>query len=169
MQEILEILGRIGFDWRMGAFNLLNFFIIMWILKRYAFGPVMKVINERQEKITQGVEQAQKAKTDLQMAERKAQELIDEAKAKANGIVEHAAVDAQKVAQGLQDKAKTEIEVLVSQAKKSIETDRLEMMDQVRRESGQLMVLALEKILSEKIDEKKDASLIEKMLKKVKV
>jgi len=168
MDYILEILGRIGFDWRMGAFNLINFLIIFWILKRYAFKPVLKVINERQEKIREGVDNAQKAKTELGMAEKKSQEIIDEAKGKANKIVEDATLQTKDITDKMKAKAKEEIEVLVAQAKTKMEIDKKDMLEQVRKESGQLVVAAVEKILGEKMDGKKDEKFISEMLSTLK-
>lgn len=164
MNFLLENLGKIGFDWRMALFSLINFFIVFLILKKMFFKPVTDAINGRQDKMREGIENMKKAKTELQMAEQKAQDMIDLAKVDANKIVEKASGDAQVAGERMKEKAKIEIESLVSQAKKNIEADRAEMKDTLRKETVDLIILTLEKVLSEKMDNKTDKKYIEDIL-----
>lgn len=161
MNYILETLGKIGFEWHMGLFNLINFLIIYYILKKFAFKPMTKIINERQEKAAESVENFQKAKTEVQMAERKAQEIVDQSKADANKVMERATEEAKQLSDDMKEKAKGEIELLVSQAKKNIEIDKKEMKAEIKKETADVVVVAVEKILSEKMDAKKDKKFIE--------
>ncbi|PIR74383.1 MAG: ATP synthase F0 subunit B [Candidatus Magasanikbacteria bacterium CG10_big_fil_rev_8_21_14_0_10_47_10] len=160
MQFLLDILAKIGFDWHMALFNLINFLIVFWILKRLAFDPVMKIIDERQQKMRDGIDNYQKSKTELQMAERKAQEIIDEAKSEGNKLVERAHDAAKDTAGQMKEKARAEISMLVEQAKKNIEIDRQEMREQLRRDTVALVAEAAEKIIGEKIDTQKDEAYI---------
>lgn len=164
MDFLLETLGKVGFDWRMGLFNLINFLIIVWILNRFLFKPMVKVINERQEKSTLTMENFEKAKTELDMAKRKAQDIVDQSKVDGNKIVERAHDQATKLAGDMREKAKEEIEKLIAQAKRNIELDRKDMQDALRAETVGLITLALEKITSEKLDAKKDAKYIQEMI-----
>jgi F-type H+-transporting ATPase subunit b len=169
MDFILDTLGKIGFDWRMGLFNLINFFIVYLILKKYAFGPIMKIIDERQEKMTQGVQNYEKSKTEIQMAERRAQDIIDEAKSERNKALQLAHVDAQKLATDMKEKAKSEIELLVHQAKRNIEIDKQDMRDALRGETATLALQAAEKIIGENMDSKRNRKLVETYLTDVRV
>lgn len=168
MDFLLENLGKIGFDYKQALFNLINFFILFLILKRFLFGPITKALNERHEKVKESVDNMQKAKTELQMAEKKAQDIVDGAKVEANKIVEQGHVDAQDVADSMKSKAKKEIELLVAQAKKNIEIDKREMQDALRKETVELVVVAVEKILGEKMDGKKDEKYIQEILSTLK-
>ncbi|MBT3419156.1 MAG: F0F1 ATP synthase subunit B [Candidatus Magasanikbacteria bacterium] len=168
MQFILDTLGKIGFEWQMALFNLINFLILFWILKRYAFGPVMKVLKQRHKEVSDSVENIQKAKTELQMSQQKSQQLIDEAKVEANGVVEAAHEHAKKLSGTMKEKAKEEIELLISQAKKNIDIDKEEMREDLRKETAQLVVAAVEKVIGEKFDKKKDEAFISKMVSSIK-
>lgn len=160
MEYILTTLGKVGFEWQMGLFNLINFLIVFLILKHYAFGPIMKAIDERQQKEKQSVENFQRSKTELQMAEKRAQELVDEAKVESNKIAADAHENAKQLSQDMKEKAKGEIEKVVAQAKKNIEIDRNEMREDIRREAAGLVVAATEKVIGEKLDNSKDEALI---------
>ena len=56
MVNIYEILGKIGFDWQVALASLVNFLIILFVLKKFAFKPIKKLIQERQNKINEGIE-----------------------------------------------------------------------------------------------------------------
>ncbi len=164
MEYILDTLGKIGFEWRQGLFNLVNFLIIFWILKRYAFKPLMKAINERQDAAREAHDNFESAKTELGMAKQRAQTLVDEAKVEANKVIEKSYEQAALVAVEMKDKAKKEIEALVEQAKRNIEIDKKEMKEALRKETVELVMLATEKIIRERLDEKKDQEYIKELI-----
>lgn len=160
MEAILDILGKIGFDWRMALFNFINFVIVFWIIKRYAFEPTLKFIEERKKHAKETEENFQKAKTELTMAEHKAQGIIDDAKVEANKVIESAADNARETAEKMKDKARGEIELLVTQAKKNIEIDRQEMQEKLKHETIDLVVATTKKVLGSNVDSKVDEQLI---------
>jgi F-type H+-transporting ATPase subunit b len=160
MQAILDILGKVGFDWRMALFNFINFVIVFWIIKRYAFAPTLKFIEERRKHAKEVEDNYQQSKTELAMAEHKAQEVIDEAKVEANKVVERATDEARATADKMKDKAKGEIELLVTQAKKNIEIDRQEMQEKLKAETVDLVVATTKVVLGDKIDSKVDEQII---------
>lgn len=164
MEFILDTLGKVGFDWRMGLFNLVNFFIVLIILKKFLFGPITKVIAERQDKARESVQNFQKAKTELQMAERKAQELLDDAKGQANTIVEKSHETAKAHADKLKAAAKEEIETLIAQAKKNIAIDKAEMKDALRAETVGLVLQVTEKLLGDNMDKKKNEAFVKDLI-----
>jgi len=102
------------------------------------------------------------------MAEQKFQERIDDAKAQANKIVELAQEEAEKGALAMKVKAKKEIELVVDQAKRNIQIEKEEVMTGIKAETANIVIAAVEKILGEKLDGKKDKELIEETLKKIK-
>lgn len=164
MEFILDTLGKVGFDWRMGLFNLVNFFIVVLILKKFLFAPITKVINDRQDKARDAVQNFQKAKTELQMAERKAQDMLDEAKGQANTIVEKSHETAKAQADKLKVAAKEEIEALIAQAKKNIAADKAEMKDALRAETVALVLQVAEKLLGDNMDKKKNEAFVKDLI-----
>ncbi len=164
MEAVLAKLGKIGFNWKMALFNLINFLILFFILKRYFFDAVLNNIEEREQRINKGVEDAKKAETELRMAKRKAQDIIDEAKVDANQIIEDAKEDAEAVAKDMKQEAKEEIDSLVSQAKRNIARDREEMKENLRRETISLAMEAAEKVVEKELDKEADEKFIKEML-----
>ncbi|MEK7624827.1 MAG: F0F1 ATP synthase subunit B [Patescibacteria group bacterium] len=148
-------------------FQLVNFAIIACIIWFLILKPLTKKMAERAKLIDESLDNAKKIQENLQKSEQKYQEKIDAAKAEAGGIIEKAGREAGQMGDEMKVKAKKEIETLIEQAKKNIRSERDEMVADVRKAGADLVVAALEKILTEKIDDKKDRSLIEEMIKKI--
>ncbi len=164
---LLEILAKVGFDWRMAVMNLINFLVIFVILKKFLFVPVSKKMAEREQIIRDGIDNATKAKSELQMAEQRVQDLINTAKGEANKIIQASHEEAVLLGERMKGKAREEIESIVEQAKKNIEIEKTEMRDALRRETIELVLLAVEKILGERMDKKGDEQFIQDILKKI--
>lgn len=166
MELVMETLAKLGFDWKLALMNFFNVAIIFFILKRYLFGTVSAKIEERRKLIVEGVENAQRARTEMFMAEQKAQVIIDDAKVEANKIIEASVDEARNIAEKMKDKAKSEIELLVAQAKKNIEIDRQEMHDKLKEETVALVIKTATVVLGKHIDSKLDEQLIKDAITK---
>ena len=83
----MEVLSNIGFDWQVALANFINFLIIFYILKKFVFGPIGKIIQKRNSIIQEGVSKAQQSETELLVAQQKASEEIKAAKSHANQII----------------------------------------------------------------------------------
>lgn len=165
METIIEILGKIGFDWRMALANLVNFLIIFWLLKRYAFAPIKKVLAERQQKITQGLEDAQKAQSELMMAQQTSDEERAKARQEAQQIVAHAHEQSKAMITKAEADTQAKVERLVSDARTVIAKEKQAMEAEIQSKTVSIAVAVAEKILREKLDEKKDKVLIENSIK----
>lgn len=165
MDAILEILAKIGFDWKLGLFNFINFMVLFWILKKFFFLPVSKLIEERQAKIQESVDNIKKAEAELAMAKQNAGSIIFEAKDQANSIIARARDEAQEQSTKMKDKAKEELNMLVVQAKKNIEIEKQKMQQEVKHDLSELISAVLHKILGKTITEKQDKNFIDKTIR----
>lgn len=161
-------IAALGINSTLFIFQLINFAIIAVIIWYLILKPLTKKLSERQKMIDESLDNAKKIQDSLQISEQKYQERIDAAKVEAGKILEKTAKDAEKLGLDIKTKAKAEIENLISEAKRNIKGDREEMIADVRKVSAELVIVALEKILSEKIDDKKDRKLVEEMIGKLK-
>ncbi|OIO18156.1 ATP synthase F0 subunit B [Candidatus Kuenenbacteria bacterium CG11_big_fil_rev_8_21_14_0_20_37_9] len=163
---ILEILGKIGFDWRMGLANLINFLIIFLILKKYAFGPIAKKIKEREDKINQGLSDAKRASSEVMMAKANYEKTINDAKRAANLIISNSTTQGRALIDAAAQDASTKADHIIASAKKIIGQEKEKMMSEIKEETVALAIAISEKILKEKFDEKKDEALIKKLIGK---
>lgn len=154
--DILEVLGRIGFDWRVALFNIINFLIVAGLLYKFFFKKMWETMAERQRILTEGIENAERAKAELAMAEQKAAGIVKEAKGEANKIITASADEATKVASDIKANAEGEAAQLHERAKQTAEKEKAKMLSEFKQEAGELVVAATEKLVGTTVN--KDAS-----------
>ncbi|MDP2685448.1 MAG: ATP synthase F0 subunit B [bacterium] len=165
--ESQSVTASLGLNTQLFVFQLINFAIVGAIVWFLILKPLTRKMAERKKQIDDSIDNAKRVETNLAQSEKQYQLKIDEAKVAANKIAEGAHEEGEKIAKMLKEKSRHDIELLVTQAKKNLEIDKAEMKDEIRKETAQLISLALEKILSEKFDSKKDEKFIEDILKKI--
>jgi len=162
------LLASLGINGQLFTFQLINFAVVAMILWFLILKPLTSKLTERQKKIEESLDNAERVEENFKKSEKNYQSKIDEAKVEANRIVEKSSIEAEKVGGVMKEKAKEEIENLVVQAKKNINIEKEEVMEGLKKETADLIVLALEKILEVKMDDKSDKKMIEDVLKKLK-
>lgn len=161
------LLASMGINGTLFVFQLLNFAIVFCILWFLILKPLSKKLAERQKMIAESVENSEKIQELLRKSEQAYQERIDNAKKAVNIILERAGEDAELIAKEMKEKARREIEAVVENTKKSLKKDKEEMTEQLRKETADLVIAALEKILPEKINAASDKKIIEEALNKI--
>ncbi|MFH2018392.1 MAG: F0F1 ATP synthase subunit B, partial [bacterium] len=162
------LLASLGLNGQLFISQWINFAIVVAILWFLILKPLVKKLNERQKMIDDSISNAEKIQKNLDRSEKDYLAKMDVAKAEACRILTQANSEAEVVAEQVKEKAKNEIEAVVLQAKKNIGLEKDEMVSKLKQQTADMIVLALEKILSEKIDGKKDKELIEKAIKDMK-
>ena len=162
------LLASLGINGQMFAFQIINFAVVMVVVWYLILKPITKKMGERQKMIDDSIANVKKVDENLRRSERDYQMRIDEAKVESNKVLEKAGNEAIQISETLKEKAKKEIEGLVDTAKRNIKTEKESMVAQLKIETVDLIAGALEKMLGEKIDEKKDKKIIEEMVSKLK-
>jgi len=167
--DFAEIFAKIGFDGRMALFNSINFLVFFLILYKFVFSKIGKGLKERQELIEASIKNAEKIEKELLEADKKTGEIINNAQKEANEILNKYKQEGEKSAEKIRTEAQSQIETMQNKSLEMIEKSRVETMDKIKEDTADLAVLATEKILGEKINEKEDRELIVKYLKDLNV
>lgn len=162
------MMASLGLDGRLFVFQLINFAIVTVILWFLVLKPLIKKLIERQKLIDEGLDNAKKAQERMERGEIDYRAKMSEAKKEAQIILEKTKKDAETLSENLKVRAKQEIESLAEQAKKNILKEKEEMMIGLKGETANLIVVALEKILGEKMTSEKDKKMIEEAIKNLK-
>jgi F-type H+-transporting ATPase subunit b len=161
-------LGTLGLNFSSFLIQLLTFVIALLVLRKWAFKPILKIMNERRETIEKGVslgEQMEKEKTEL---EAKIDKQLHEARLKADEIIATANEAARQSIADTEAKAKKKAEDILASAEERIAQKTHSIREQMKKEMVGLVADATEAVLREKIDAKKDTQLIEKALEEAK-
>ena len=126
--------------------TLLSFAITLWVLKRYAFGPIQKLIDDRRERIRQSVEEADRAREEARSLLEEHRALIGQARSEAESILS----EARKIADGMRERMRAETEEerqrRLEETNRQIEQATQQALGEIRREVANLSLLAAEKI-----------------------
>lgn len=147
--------------------QIVNFTIVLFVLYKFAYGPILKTLNERTKKIEKGLSDAEKAGKKLNEITIKEKEVLADAKKEAQNIIKTAEDQAKANAMSIVLEARNQNEKLLETTKKQIEQEKDKMIIAVKSEIGDLVIAATEKILAEKIDKQKDAEIIARTLKQI--
>lgn len=160
-----ELLTKLGIDWKLLIAQIVNFLVLLFVLWKFAYGPIVAMLEKRQKKIEQGLADADKAQKNLEKSEERQKEILKKARTEAKEIVEKAHLQAEKSKSEISASAKVQAGKIIASAKEEIEREKEKTIAEIKAEIGGLVVSAAEKIISEKIDDKKDKELIEESLK----
>jgi F-type H+-transporting ATPase subunit b len=163
--DLLEVLGNIGFDWKLALANLVNFLIIYYLLKRYAFGPISKMINERKQKVEEGIQAAKNAEDELAISKEESDKIIKDAKHESNAIVAKAHDQAKALLEHANIQSTKDKDNMLSNAQERIEKERREMETALQAEVSDLIVLSTEKIIDKDVPKDMHEKIIESMTK----
>ena len=158
----MDILSTIGFDWHVAVANLVSFLIIFLLLKKFAFGPIKRTIDERKKKISEGLDKAQEAETQIMMANQEKERIVNEAKQEANTIVASSKQRAEEVAQKVRDEAESEKVAIIKEGEKRAQREFDRMQQEIRGQAAELVVAIVQKILVEDLVEKQSKKLSER-------
>lgn len=163
----MKLIQALGLDWRIFLAQFVNFSVLIFVLWRFAYKPVFNILEERRKKIAQGVQNSEEAEIKLQEAENHKKEIITEARREANLIIEEAKLKAETRYQEIVGRSKEDVRRIIAEEKSKIETEKNLAISEIKNRISELTILAVEKILAEKIDDKKDTELITKVVKEL--
>lgn len=147
----------------------LAFGILLYVLGKYAWKPILKALREREQSIDDALHAADKAREEMQLLKHDNEKLLAEAKEERDALMR----DARKVRDKLMDesrqKANEEAGRIVDSAKESIQNEKMAAITDLKNQLASLSIEIAEKVLREKLsDDPKQQALVEKLMKEVK-
>lgn len=143
--------------------QILAFSVFVWFCMKYVWPFLARAMDERQKKIADGLEAANRAERDLKLAQEKATTEIREAKENAADIIEQANKRANQIVDEAKDQAKQEGLRLKAAAQAEIEQEVNRAKEQLRKQVAILAVAGATKILESSIDESSHSQLLDKL------
>ena len=141
----------------------ISFAIFVWFCMKFVWPPVIAALEERSKKIADGLEAANRASRDLELAQEKAAQTLRESKGQAAEIIEQANKRANQIIDEAKEQALTEGQRLRTAAQSEIEQDVMRAKEALRAQVSVLAVTGAEKILGAIVDEKAHSELVEKL------
>ena len=141
--------------------TIVCFLIALWVLKRYAFGPIQKMIDERRERIRRSLEDAEEAREEARRLLEEHRSLIGQARSEGEQIL----AEARRVAESQRERVKEETEAerqrRLEDIQRQIEAETQRALGQIRAEVAELALVAAAKVMGKALDADDDRRLID--------
>jgi F-type H+-transporting ATPase subunit b len=133
-------MSELGIEWRALIAQTISFSVVFYVLWRYAYGPIFGMLQARREKIAEALANAEKIKADVARTEAERQKILADAGDRANKLIEDAREAAARVREQETQKAIAAAEQIVTKAREAAVQERVQMLAQLKREVGRLVV-----------------------------
>ena len=158
---IIDDLSKVGFDWQVALANTVNFLIVFFILKKFVFPPVKKMVEDRQRIINEGLDKTSMAETRLKEIDEMRKTTIRDAKKEASQIV----VAAEKRATAMDEEFQKKMEKKRKEAADLIRADFEKQKEHAKQQVFDEAVVLVKKVIEKTVE--LDPSLVdEKLIKK---
>lgn len=147
--------------------QMVVFFIGCWITMKFIWPPLINAIEERQKKIAEGLDAANKSNTAFAEAQVKGKEIEAEARARATTIVSDGEKRGAKIVENAKDLAQAEADRIIASAKAEANQEMQRAREQLRAEVAALAVAGAQQILSREVDSTVHAQLLEQLKAKL--
>lgn len=163
----MQALESLGILWGNLLWQCLAFGLLVFLLYRFAYRPVLGMLDERANRIRESMEQAEQIKRDNQAAAQRAEQILTEAQMQTREILGQAQQMSQRTIAAAQSEAREQREKLLADAHRQIEVDTQRAKDELRREVARLAILAASKVVGKSLDTQDHYRLVDEALSEV--
>jgi F-type H+-transporting ATPase subunit b len=147
--------------------TILTFLVLLALLAKFAWRPLLQALDSRQESIRKSLDDAKQAKQELERLQTESAEIVRQARVEAESIVTRSRADAERLREEIKQKARTEADGIVKNAERQIQLETGRALQQIRREAVDLSVMIASKLIQRNLTREDNERLIEEALKQV--
>jgi F-type H+-transporting ATPase subunit b len=140
--------------------TIVCFFVTLWFLKRFAFGPIQKMIDARRDQIRQSIEEADNAREQARTLLEEHKALMSEARGQAEQILAEARKTRESMEARMREETETERQRRLEETRKEIAAETARALQQIRAEVAELTVEAATRVVGRTLDSDRDRELI---------
>lgn len=157
-------------DFSVGLFfwQILLFVILLLVLKKYAWGPILNAINAREEGIRNALDEADKARQEMESLTADNERILKEARVERDQVLKEARELKDSIISEAKNEAKDQAAKVIDQAKATIETEKQAAIATLKHQLAEISIDIAEKVIQEELSAKdKQIAMVEKLMKKV--
>jgi len=149
--------------------TILTFLVLLGLLAKFAWRPLLKALEGRQEAIKKSLEDADRAKEELARMQQESAKIIEQARVEADSILSRTRSDADRLREELKVRAKEEADTMIRNAEQQIQLQTRQALQQVREEVGDIAVTIASKLLERNLTNEDNDRLIRETLRQLEV
>ena len=151
-------------DWQQILSQAISFLTLLWLLRRFAWRPLLGILDERRARIEEDLRQAAQRTADLERLQadyaKRLAKIEDEARTK----IQQAILEGKRVASEIQEQARAQGSAVIAKSKETVELELAKARVTLRDQVAAMTMEAVERILRQKLDPKTDRQLVETVL-----
>ncbi|OGW93873.1 MAG: ATP synthase F0 subunit B [Omnitrophica bacterium RIFCSPLOWO2_01_FULL_45_24] len=160
----MELLAKLGIEWPILLAQVVNFAILLTILAKFVYKPVMRMLDERREGIAKALEREEKTAAKLASADTEKEKILTQARMESQALLDATKRDGEALKQRIIASAKEEIAKLKTEADRKLKDERTRLITEVKGEIGGLIVDTIEKTLGDILDARTQGKMVEQAL-----
>ena len=149
--------------------TILTFLVLLGLLAKFAWRPLLKALEARQEAIKKSLEDADRAKEELARMQQESAKIIEQARVEADSILSRTRSDADRLKEELKVRAKEEADTMIRNAEQQIQLQTRQALQQIRHEVGDIAVTIASKLLERNLTNEDNDRLIRETLRQLEV
>lgn len=164
----MEILKDFGVEPILLLAQTVNFIILLVVLTKFLYKPILKVLEERKKKIETSLKQAEEINKNFEVSAQKQAEILDKAREDAAKIISDAKEEAKLLAEKMLSDAAVNTENTIARTKEMLGLEKTKMMSEAKKEMAEIIALAAEKVASKSISASDREKLVNEALAEMK-
>jgi len=161
-------MGGLGIEWPVLISQFVSFLVLFLILRFVAYKPLLRMLDQRSQRIKESLEQAEQVRRQSENAEAEVKKQIQAASLEGQEIIARATQASDEVRARAQELAKKDADELIGKARQAISAEREAAVEELHKEFADLTILAAGKVIGESLDKESHKKLIDKVLKESK-
>jgi F-type H+-transporting ATPase subunit b len=160
----MDVLNTLGINARDFIWHTINFLILLFLLSKFLYRPIVSMLDERSRRIQESLEAAERAQADVARADREREELLATTRREIGEMMAQAQSAAERIQSEARSTAQQEAQRIVETARQEADAERAQAMAELRREVASLAVSAAERVISRSLDDQAHRQLVEEFL-----
>jgi F-type H+-transporting ATPase subunit b len=151
------------------VWTIVTFLVVLWFLRRFAFGRIQALIDQRRDRIRAALDEADKARAEARELRELVKREREEAKAEREKILDESRRQAQRQLEQARERADTDLKERLEKNREELEAENARLREQIRRDVVELTLLASEKVTGKVLDDADQRRLIDETIAEVDV
>ena len=163
----MEIVEEFGLNPILLAAQIVNFTILLVLLQKFLYKPILKVLDERKTKIAKSLKDAQEIEKRLEQSTLEQEKLLDKARVEAGTMIKEAKEEAKALSEKTVEEAKTQVNLMMQKNSERLSLEKDQMLKEVKQDLAEIVMAASMKVSRETIDESANKKIVEAVVKEV--
>jgi F-type H+-transporting ATPase subunit b len=164
---VVQLVEQFGVDWWKFISQCISFSIVAFVLHKYAYQPILNVLDERRKRIAEGLANAEASKKQLAEAQQQTAQILSTAKAEAQRIIDEARDLAKTVGERETQRAVAEAEQIIAKAREATQLEHQKMLADLRKEVARLVITTASRVTGKVLTERDQKRLADEATKEI--